>query len=273
MTDNAPTTTQPAQTATPAGDPQSLAAAQPAAGATLADPSALEAEVARRVQAVERRWQSRKDRELNRARRRWESEAGQAIDPDLLAWIAQADPHDVGQWLKAGLAETQPTPTEPAAGPAAQVPPTNSAGADRPAPAAPEPPRSTEDDQSQPKAPRPAAHPGATSQAPEAPAAETDASPSNPPHADPDPQPAPPRPSTAPQADPATAEATPQPDLEREARARERLAEQRSRDPVPDLTPSRGAPADAFHQIEAAFARGEVDLETYETARRRRGLT
>ena len=31
-------------------------------------------------------------------------------------------------------------------------------------------------------------------------------------------------------------------------------------------------PADAFQQIEAGFARGEVDLETYETARRRRGL-
>ena len=89
----------------------------------------------------------------------------------------------------------------------------------------------------------------------------------------PDAQPAPPPPPTDPQADAATTEATPPPDLEREARARERLAERRSQDPVPDLTPSRGAPADAFHQIEAAFARGEVDLETYETARRRRGLT
>ncbi|MDE2904043.1 MAG: hypothetical protein OXP73_13585 [Chloroflexota bacterium] len=69
-------------------------------------------------------------------------------------------------------------------------------------------------------------------------------------------------------------EAAPPPvDLEREAEAQDRLAERRRQDPSPDLFPSRGAPADAFQQIEAGFARGEVDLETYETARRRRGLT
>lgn len=62
-------------------------------------------------------------------------------------------------------------------------------------------------------------------------------------------------------------------DPEREAEAQERLSERRSQDPSPDLFPSRGAPADAFQQVEAGFARGEVDLETYETARRRRGLT
>ena len=42
---------------------------------------------------------------------------------------------------------------------------------------------------------------------------------------------------------------------------------------LPEQAPELSVfPADAFQQIEAGFARGEVDLETYETARRRRGL-
>ena len=42
---------------------------------------------------------------------------------------------------------------------------------------------------------------------------------------------------------------------------------------LPEKAPALSVfPADAFQQIEAGFARGEVDLETYETARRRRGL-
>ncbi len=199
--------------------------------------AALEAEVAKRIDAVERRWQSRKDRELNRARRRWESAASQAIDPELLTWIAQADPRDVGQWLKAGLSaddsslsdstsDQTPKPTESSASEVAASPPATEA----------------------------------TEQADQAnanPSADTDT-------AD---QPNESRSESEPPAD-----QQPAADLEDEARARERLAERRSQDPAPDLFPSRGAPADAFQQIEASFARGEIDLDTYETARRRRGL-
>ena len=205
--------------------------------------AALEAEVARRIEAVERRWQSRKDRELNRARRRWESEAGQAIDPELLAWIAQADPREVGDWLKAGLT----------AGQASEAPVSNAAPESRAVPTASKETSDAaagsdvETEDSQPRSPwmpdpkRSLRRLGSrrTSQ-------------------------------TTPEE---TEAASPAPDLEREAEARERLAERRSLDPAPDLFPSRGAPADAFQQIEAGFARGEVDLETYETARRRRGLT
>ena len=180
--------------------------------------AALEAEVARRIDAVERRWQSRKDRELNRARRRWESEAGRPIDPELLAWIAEADPQEVGQWLKTGLTEGL-APNQPD-GPASRRPESSGEAADQ---TASEEPAS-----------------GAEAQ-----------------HDDQD--------DAAPVED-----AAPAVDLEREAEAQEQQAERRSQDPSPDLFPSRGAPADAFQQIEAGFARGEVDLETYETARRRR---
>ena len=209
--------------------------------------AALEAEVARRIEAAERRWQSRKDRELNRARRRWESEAGSTIDPELLAWISETDPHQVGQWLKAGLAAGRP---DAESGPPKEVPPESTSGSSRDATARSEAPEGSSGDDVLPD------------EAPETPAAESGDA----------------RDSTdtgtaaAPDGSDRDAE-TPPPAAELEAAARDRLAERRSRDPAPDLFPSRGAPADAFNQIEAGFARGEVDLETYEVARRRRGLS
>ena len=57
-----------------------------------------------------------------------------------------------------------------------------------------------------------------------------------------------------------------------QAAARERLALERAQEPSPDLSPSLSAPADAFHEIEARFARGEIGLADYEATRRRRGL-
>ncbi len=240
MTDDSPTLTEPVSPASPTGGPEPTEADAAADHADSADAfqAALEAEVARRIEAVERRWQSRKDRELNRARRRWESEAGQAIDSELLAWIAEADPREVGQWLQAGLSADQPAERATAA---ANVP---------------KPPTSVKaHDTADPTADRNGAA-GEPSDSGGGGGAE----------------------ATEPQDDGeedagAAAETLSTEDLERKADARERLAERRSLDPSPDLFPSRGAPADAFRQIEAGFARGEVNLETYETARRRRGLT
>ena len=240
MTDDSPTPTEPVFPASPSGGPEPTEADTAADHADSADAfqAALEAEVARRIEAVERRWQSRKDRELNRARRRWEAEAGQAIDPELLAWIAEADPREVGQWLQARLSADQPAERATAAANVPQ-PPTSV-----------KPPDSTD-----PTADRNGAA-GEPSDSGGGDSAET----------------------TEPQDDAeedagVAAETLSTEDLERKADARERLAERRSLDPSPDLFPSRGAPADAFQQIEAGFARGEVNLETYETARRRRGLT
>ena len=200
--------------------------------------AALEAEVARRIDAVERRWQSRKDRELNRARRRWESEASHAIDPELLSWIAAADSREVGQWLKAGLTGSDATPSETASDQNPQ--PTESSASEEPA----------------------------APQAAEA-AEQADQANSNPPAGTESVD----QPDDSQSASESHEDQPPVADLELEARARDQLAERRSQDPSPDLFPSRGAPADAFHQIEAGFARGEVDLDTYETARRRHGLT
>lgn len=231
--------------------PETATAAERADGTDSRDTfqTALEAEVTRRIDAVERRWQSRKDRELNRARRRWESEAGQSIDPELLAWIAEADPQEVGQWLKAGLTEGRES-AEPN-GPASRVPESNAEAVSQPASEAPEATSGADvggdpgAEGSQAKSVDPSAAAGA-----EGAAVNDDGL-----------------------DEPGTVEAAPPAvDVEREAAARERLAERRTRDPSPDLFPSRGAPADAFQQIEAGFARGEVDLGTYETARRRRGL-
>lgn len=222
MTADSVATAPPSQSIDGTAEPAAATAAARSDGADSKDDyqAALEAEVARRIDAVERRWQSRKDRELNRARRRWESEAGQSIDPGLLAWIAEADPQEVGQWLKTGLTEGL-APNQP----------------DRPATRRPE----------------------SSDEAADRSASEELASGAETQHDDQD--------DAGPVED-----APPAVDLEREAEAHERLAERRSQDPSPDLFPSRGAPADAFQQIEAGFARGEVDLETYETARRRRGL-
>ena len=236
MTPNAPATTQPASQAE-ASQPDPTTEPVNPADPPDAFQSALEAKVARRIDAVERRWQSRKDRELNRARRRWESEAGQVIDPELLAWIADADPREVGQWLKTGLTDQQPTPPEPAAAPTSQ--PEAQAAPDD-SPTAPPKEEGTQ------SAPPDTAHASDSTPVEQQTDGPTDAE--------------------------AAEHASPALDIEREAEARERLAERRSQDPSPDLFPSRGAPADAFQQIEAGFARGEVDLETYETARRRRGL-
>lgn len=239
MTSNVQELAPPAASADETEVPGAVSTTEPSDSADSTDTvqSALEAEVARRIDAVERRWQSRKDRELNRARRRWESEAGQAIDPELLAWIAEADARDVGQWLKAGLADRGSAPLKSDAPRVLQ--PATSAKLDdstAPPPAQDEAQSASQDSDG-----------------------ESNSAPAE-------------RPVDG-QADAGRAEDTPPAsDVEREAEARERLAERRSLDPSPDLFPSRGAPADAFQQIESGFARGEVDLETYETARRRRGL-
>ena len=239
MTATAATPTQSPDRDNQADESRPTADAGPAsaAGSQRDFQAALEAEVARRIDAVERRWQSRKDRELNRARRRWETEASQAIDPELLTWIAQADSRDVGQWLKAGLSDGE-SPL----------------------------PDSTSDHASKPR------EASASEEAASSPAAETAEQPdqantNRAADAEPVDQPI----GTGRESESAV-DPPPAVDPEDEAQARERLAERRSQDPAPDLFPSRGAPADAFHQIEAGFARGDVDLDTYETARRRRGL-
>lgn len=244
MTSNTPTPTPPVRSVDPTDGRDAASGAERTDGADSADAfeAALEAEVARRIDAVERRWQSRKDRELNRARRRWESEAGQAIDPELLSWIAQADPREVGQWLKAGLtAGHAPEAPVSNATPESQA---ESAALKETSDGAGESGEAAEDSQ---PGPVDAGSEAVTEAARE--------------------------PEDGPDDAGMTGDAPAAADPEREAEARERLAERRSLDPSPDLFPSRGAPADAFQQIEAGFARGEVDLETYETARRRRGLT
>ena len=267
MTSNTPTSPRPVQ---PTHEPEPAGAAEPSDDADSPDvfQTALETEVARRIEAVERRWQSRKDRELNRARRRWESEAGQAIDPDLLAWIAQADPRDVGQWLKSGLTEGQPAAQDAASGRTAEPPTPDAAPDGQSAPDAPQPTGSAETGQ-------PGAEPGPAAESgdPATPTPGSDGAAAKSAAADAAATAAAGLPNDAPADAGEPGAEPPPPDLEREAQARERLAERRSRDPAPDLFPSRGAPADAFQQIEAGFARGEVDLDTYETARRRRGLT
>ena len=150
--------------------------------------AAVDREVAARVGAIERRWQSKKDREVHRERLRSQTAAA-SLDDDVTAWVADADPAEVGRWLKDKLA--------------------GSAG-DAPAPAA---------DASQ------------GDEYVEGPA-----------------------------------------DAPSQAAARQQLAEARAAEPSPDLAPAMAAPVDAFQSIEARFARGEIGLDAYEAARKRRGL-
>ncbi len=207
--------------------------------------AAVDAEVARRVDAVERRWQSRKDREMHRARQRWEAETPPAAGADLGTLLADADPRAIGQLLvagiMAGLRQSAEGSATPDAAPAAET---------VDAPAAP----ARQDAAGRAAAPDNAAPP-------DVPARPTAAAPDN--AAPPD---SPARPAAP--AAPAEREAADQ-----EADSRERLADRRAQEPSPDLLPSLPPPADAFHDIESRFARGELDLEAYEAARRRRGLT
>ena len=149
--------------------------------------AAVDREVAARVDAIERRWQSRKDREVHRERLRSQTAAA-AMDDEITAWVVDADPADVGRWLKDKLA----------------------------APSADSPP--------------------------EADAAQGDEYVEGP------------------------------ADAPSQAAARQQLAEARAAEPSPDLAPSMAAPVDAFQSIEARFARGEIGLDVYEAARKRRGL-
>ncbi|MCY3911740.1 MAG: hypothetical protein OXG43_00635 [Chloroflexi bacterium] len=149
--------------------------------------AAVDREVAARVDAIERRWQSKKDREVHRERLRSQTAAA-ASDEEITAWVADADPAEVGRWLKDKLA----------------------------APPADSPP-------------------------------------------DPD----------ASQGDEYVAGPA---DAPSQAAARQQLAEARAAEPSPDLAPSMAAPVDAFQSIEARFARGEIGLDVYEAARKRRGL-
>jgi len=148
--------------------------------------AAVDREVTARVDEIERRWQSKKDREVHRERVRSQTSAA-AADDDITAWVADADPADVGRWLKDKLA----------------------------------------------------------------------ASPDDPPSAD------------ASQGDEYVEGP---PDALSQAEARQQLAEARASEPSPDLAPSMAAPVDAFQSIEARFARGEIGLDVYEAARKRRGL-
>ena len=150
--------------------------------------AAVDREVAARVEAIERRWQSKKDREVHRERVRSRTAAA-ALDDEITAWVVDADPADVGRWLKDKLAGSP----------------------DDPPPAA--------DDSS------------ATDEYVEGPA-----------------------------------------DAQAQAAARQQLAEARAAEPSPDLAPTMAAPVDAFQAIEARFARGEIGLDVYEAARKRRGL-
>ena len=148
--------------------------------------TAVDREVAARVEAIERRWQSKKDREVHRERLRSQT-AGADMDDEITAWVADADPADVGRWLKDKLA----SPADP-------PPPADASQGDEYV---------------------------------EGPA-----------------------------------------DAPAQAAARQQLAEARAAEPSPDLAPSMAAPVDAFQSIEARFARGEIGLDVYEAARKRRGL-
>ena len=82
--------------------------------------AAVEREVAERIKAAERRWQSKKDREIQRERRRWENDAD--LNEELRAWIGAASPDDVGSWIKRELAgEDQPATSTPAASEAPEL--------------------------------------------------------------------------------------------------------------------------------------------------------
>ena len=148
--------------------------------------AAVDREVADRVGAIERRWQSKKDREVHRERVRSQTAAA-AVDDDITAWVADADPADVGRWLKDKLAGS---PDDP-------------------------PPADASQDDEYVEGPT---------------------------------------------------------DAPSQAAARQQLAEARATEPSPDLAPSMAAPVDAFQSIEARFARGEIGLDVYEAARKRRGL-
>lgn len=149
---------------------------------------AVDREVAARVDAIERRWQSKKDREVHRERLRSQT-ATATLDDEVSAWVEEADPAEVGRWLKDKLGAS---PDDP-------------------------PPATTD-----------AASPDEYVEGPA--------------------------------------------DAQAQAAARQQLAEARAAEPSPDLAPSMAAPVDAFESIEARFARGEIGLDAYEAARRRRGL-
>ena len=149
--------------------------------------AAVDREVAARVDAIERRWQSKKDREVHRERLRSQTTVA-ATDDEIAAWVADADPAEVGRWLKDKLA---PSPADP-------PPPADASQGDEYV---------------------------------EGPA-----------------------------------------DAPSQAAARQQLAEARAAEPSPDLAPAMAAPVDAFQSIEARFARGEIGLDAYEAARKRRGL-
>ena len=170
-----------------AAEPATAITQEPVAEIPQDFEAAVDREVAARVDAIERRWQSKKDREVHRERLRSQTAAG-AVDDEISAWVADADPADVGRWLKDKLA---PPPAD------------------------------------------------------------------SPPEAD------------APQGDEYVEGPA---DAPSQAAARQQLAEARAAEPSPDLAPSMAAPVDAFQSIEARFARGEIGLDVYEAARRRRGL-
>ena len=108
------------------GENAAQAAAEPAAPTTHETTdspefrAAVEREVAERIKAAERRWQSKKDREIQRERRRWENDAD--LNEELRAWIGAASPDDVGSWIKREVAgEDQPATSTPAASEAPEL--------------------------------------------------------------------------------------------------------------------------------------------------------
>ena len=70
---------------------------------------AVDREVAARVDAIERRWQSKKDREVHRERLRSQT-ATATLDDEVSAWVEEADPADVGRWLKDKLGASPDDP-------------------------------------------------------------------------------------------------------------------------------------------------------------------
>ena len=172
----------------PAAEPTAAASQEAPADPPRDFEAAVDREVAARLDEVERRWQSKKDREVHRERLRSQPATAPA-DDELAAWVADAEPADVGRWLKGKLGAS---PDDPAPAVADDLP---------------------------------------TDEYVQGPA-----------------------------------------DAEAQAAARQQLAEARAAEPSPDLAPAMAAPLDAFQSIEARFARGEIGLDAYEAARRRRGL-
>ena len=99
---NNPPDTEAEMPNTPVQPLDATASDAPIETAAPAFTEAVERTVGQRLAEAERRWQSKKDREIHRERLRLrqESSGGDELDPETLDWLATADPGEIGAWLK-----------------------------------------------------------------------------------------------------------------------------------------------------------------------------